>query len=147
MHKIEELIPHSGRMSLLDEVIDYGTTYFTASVCPTSDSMFAEQQGIPAYVGIEYMGQAIAAFAGARARDSGLPVKIGLLVSARRYQASKSFFSFGDTLTVHIEEYSEEVNGLQTFSCSITGTDIEVNARLNVFMPEDATEFLESANG
>lgn len=144
-YQIEELVPHSGSMCLLDSLVSHAKGTLTAAVKIREKSQFSTASGVPSWVGIEYMGQAIAAYAGVLARQSDKPIKIGLLVSARNYRSNVPFFKTGESLQVRIEEYSEEVNGLQTFICSIKGDEADVAARLNVYMPEDATEFLEQA--
>lgn len=142
-YSILDVVPHGPPMSLLDNIICHDRTQLTANVLIHEASQFVCDRGVPAWVGIEYMGQAVAAFAGARARDDGLPVKIGFLVSSRRYQSSVSYFPLGATLTVQAEQVTEEIVGLGVFKCAIQGPGIEVNAKLNVYMPDDVAEFLE----
>ena len=93
------------------------------------------------------MGQAIAAFAGVRARQRQEPVKIGFLVSSRRYECALSHFPFGMLIGVHIREVTASETGLQVFECALSSAGEElVKANLNVFLPEDATEFIEGSS-
>mgnify|MGYP005996208549 CR=1 FL=1 len=68
---VEELVPHSGRMSLLTRVVDSGDDWLTAEVDITSKSMFSDDKGVPAWVGLEYLAQAIGAYAGLQERLLG----------------------------------------------------------------------------
>ena len=45
--------------------------------------LFVEDGQVPAWVGIEYMAQAIAAWAGCRARAAGKPPQLGFLLGSR----------------------------------------------------------------
>jgi predicted hotdog family 3-hydroxylacyl-ACP dehydratase len=132
-------------MSLLDSIESYSEDGLIASVTIREDSQFITARGVPAWVGIEYMGQAIAAFAGARARDNSEPVKIGFLVSSRRYKSSVSFFEIGDQLQVDVSQVTDNAIGLQVFKCRISADNIEVTANLNVYLPDDVEAFLKES--
>lgn len=141
-YNILDVVPHGPPMCLLDDVIQFDEQSLEAKVTIHPDSMFCEESGVPAWVGIEYMGQAIAAWAGVQAREQGNPVKIGFLVSCRKYDSPLSHFSVGSELRVSIQQVTEDTTGLQVFSCKIQGDEFEIEANLNVFLPEDATAFL-----
>ena len=133
-------------MSLLDTIEDYSTDGLTASVTIREDNLFCEAEGVPAWLGIEYMGQAIAAFAGVCARENNEPVKIGFLVSARRFESPCSHFSIGTTLQVKVQQITDNINGLQVFDCKISARNILIQANLNVFMPENVAQFLKDSS-
>jgi predicted hotdog family 3-hydroxylacyl-ACP dehydratase len=132
-------------MSLLDSIESYSEDGLIASVTIREDSQFITARGVPAWVGIEYMGQAIAAVAGARARDNSEPVQIGFLVSSRRYKSSVSFFEIGDQLQVDVSQVTDNAIGLQVFKCRISADNIEVTANLNVYLPDDVEAFLKES--
>jgi predicted hotdog family 3-hydroxylacyl-ACP dehydratase len=146
-----EVVPHTQPMVLLDDIEARGDDYVTASVVLSPESPFAEDSGVPAWVGIEYMAQTIAAFSGVGAREQGLPIKMGFLVGSRSYKSSVSEFPFGTRLFVHAEQIIQGDNGLFVFSCSISCRDkmdennsekILAEANLNVFQPDDPEAFL-----
>lgn len=141
---IAEFIPHSGTMSLLDELVSYDHDSLVASVHLTEHSVFAEPQGVPAWVGIEYMAQAIAAYAGALAKEVGDPVSIGFLIGTRKYSSNQAYFPLGTTLRITVCKELQADNGLAAFSCNITAEGIEATASLNVFQPNDVDEFLKN---
>ena len=91
---VAELVPHSGNMSLLDEIVDYGENWLKASVQVSRDSMFLEEQGVPASVGIEYLAQAIAAYSGVQERKGGGKPKLGFLLGVRKYLSSTDYYTF-----------------------------------------------------
>ncbi len=142
-YRILDVIPHGEPMSLLDDIVDYSATGLVAGVTIRPDSLFCEERGVPAWVGIEYMGQAVAAFAGVSARNSGLPVKIGFLVSARRYESPLSYFAIGARLRIEVEQITENTTGLGVFACAIIGEGIDIRTNLNVYLPENIAEFFQ----
>ncbi|MDH5552320.1 MAG: hypothetical protein OEX82_03230 [Nitrosomonas sp.] len=146
-YSIIDVIPHGHPMSLLDSIEDYSDNGLVAMVTITEDSLFYESKGVPAWVGVEYMGQAVAAYAGVRARKTKQPVKIGFLVSTRRYESPCSYFSVGTILSVSVSQITDNITGLQVFDCKIMGEDIAIQANLNVFMPENIQVFFEESNG
>ena len=90
---IRSLLPHAGPMVLLDRVISVDDDSLLAEVRIRSDSLFCDGDGVGAWVGIEYMAQAIGAWAGYIARLRGEPVKLGIFAwhQALRMQ-SPDFF-------------------------------------------------------
>lgn len=140
-YTIIDVIPHGQSMSLLDMIEDYSEQALIAVVTVREDSLFCESKGVPAWVGVEYMGQAVAAYAGVRARLAQQPVKIGFLVSTRRYESPCGYFPIGTMLTISVRQITENIMGLQVFDCKITGKNIEIQANLNVFMPENLATF------
>ena len=70
-YSVDALVPHAGSMSLLDEITGFGEEWLSAAVNITATSTFADEQGVPAWIGIEYMAQCIAAFSGVQERTEG----------------------------------------------------------------------------
>jgi len=147
LYPVQDLIPHSDDMVLLDKIESYTEHRLQASLTITADSLFAEDEGIPAWMGLEYMGQAIAAMAGITARNRGEPVRVGFLVSTRRYEPEVSHFSCGSQLTITVEVVTFNTTGLRVFECSIYDKAYcLVKANLNVYMPENIEEFMKESS-
>lgn len=140
---VEELVPHSGQMSLLDRIVEYGEEWLHAEVRITVNSMFVNERGVPAWIGLEYLAQTIGAFAGLQERLKGDKPKLGFLVGSRKYVCSKDYFSIGQVLLLKVEREMETESGLNVFQCFLQGQGVESSARLNVFQPDDANKFLE----
>ena len=150
-YTIDQIVPHSGKMSLLDTLINYGDEYLEAGVTLHSHSMFATEQGVPAWIGIEYLAQAIGAFAGLQERLNGGEPKIGFLVGTRKYDTNVEWFALGSTLIIRAEREMVADNGLSVFQCDLSGTlpgetaaSIWASARLNVYQPEDVEAYMKS---
>lgn len=149
-YAIAQLVPHSAPMILLDRVDDWTSESAITSVTINEQSPFVESLGVPAYVGIEYMAQAISAKAGISALMQDAPVQIGFLVGSRRYTCNVSHFPIGTKLCVEIIESLISDNGLSVYDCTIHGTykdtSIKASASLNVFLPKNADNFLSAAS-
>lgn len=144
---IRSLVPHAGPMVLLDRVISVDQEKLCAEVRIHRDSVFAREEGVGAWVGMEYMAQAIAAHAGHSARLRGEPVKIGFLLGSRRYECGCPAFALGSVLRVHALRVLQAENGLASYECRIEGPDVRVlaTATITVFEPADAKEFLRGS--
>jgi predicted hotdog family 3-hydroxylacyl-ACP dehydratase len=141
---IRALVPHEGRMALLDRVIAADEASLCAEVAIRSDSMFCGADGVGGWVGIEYMAQAIAAQAGYKAHLRGEPIKIGFLLGSRRYECKRSAFAVGSVLRVYVECLMLADNGLGSFQCRIEDAEgIAATAVVNVFQPNSVNEILE----
>jgi len=137
---VRQLLPHSGPMVLLDRATDAGPDWAAAEVRIAEDTLFFERgRGVPAWIGIEYMAQTVAMFAGLAARRAGRAVPIGLLVGTRRYEATRPYFPLASLLTVRVQE--EVVDGpLGVFDCTIADGALVARARLNVYVPPDQSQ-------
>lgn len=142
---VEALVPHSGRMMLLDRFVRDGEGWAEAELRIGEDRLFCEPgKGVPGWIGIEYMAQAVAMYAGLRSRRQGREVEKGLLVGTRRYECAVEYFPVGSLLLVRIEE--EILDGpAGVFTCTISDRkgDILAESRLNVYVPEDQQAFFK----
>lgn len=135
---VEELVPHSGELVLLDRILAAGENYLEATLTVRADGLYNHGDRVPAWVGMEYMAQAIAAHAGLRAYRSGEPVKPGFLLGGRRYAPSRVDFPVGAVLTVRATRVLEDESGMGVFECELSGATVPAfQARLNVFRPPD----------
>ena len=144
-YNVAQLVPHSDKMRLLDRILDYGEEWLHAEVHITQDSMFADADGVPAWIGLEYMAQAISAHAGMLERLNGGEPKIGFLLGSRKYLCNTDYFAIGQTLSVKVHLEMLASNGLNVFSCELLGQGVEASAIVNVFQPDDAKKFLKDA--
>ena len=131
---VADLIPHSGKMVWLDRIVDCDDNSLSAELVVRDDGLLGNDKTVPAWAGIEYMAQAIAAYAGMMAKRAGEPVKVGFLLGTRRYSSNVAEFKVGSTLTVRVEKIIQD-NNLAAFECKIQGDGVEVSANLNVYQP------------
>ncbi|HEX7775982.1 MAG TPA: hypothetical protein VF449_05590 [Parvibaculum sp.] len=135
---IEELIRHRGPMLLIDRLTEASDRHAVAEVRISEKSSFYRAgMGVPAYVGLEYMAQTVAAYDGAHRASTGEPPAVGFLLGTRRYVADHDYFPAGALLSVRVEMVFSE-SGMASFDCSIgIGGVSAVTATLSVYRPED----------
>jgi len=122
---------------------------FVAEVDVTPDSLFFEDGAVPAWIGIEYMAQTVALYAGFEASLAGREPRPGLLLGARTYTSARAHFFPGETLRIVAHKVLEQDNGISAMNCIILGPQgIELaRAELTVLrLPDmDALDALERA--
>ena len=147
MPDIRSLVPHAGPMVLLDRVISVDEDSLLAEVRIRPDSLFCNADGVGAWVGIEYMAQAIGAWAGYTAQLRDEPVKLGFLLGTRRYDCSRPIFVLGSVLWVHIQRVFQNENGLGSFECYIDDEEGQIaTAAVSVFQPPNVNDFLQRSS-
>ena len=132
---IAELLPHDGKMVLLDQVVEYDHQSLVATTVVRDDGLFGDGKTVPAWLGIEYMAQTIAAQGGMMCYLAGKPIQLGFLLGTRRYVCNIANFKVGELLTVRVERILED-QGLAVFNCHILGDGIDISAKLNVYQPD-----------
>ncbi len=136
---ISEIVPHSGPMLLLHRVVAHQEKRTVCEVRPQDSSLFAEADGgVPAWVGLEYMAQAVAAHGGMLAREVGAGPRQGMLLGTRRMRMAVDRFRAGQTLHVaaHRVHASDQ---MLSFECEIEDAESGerlAEARLSVYVAE-----------
>jgi predicted hotdog family 3-hydroxylacyl-ACP dehydratase len=130
---IDDLLPHSGDMVLLDRIIAADETSMVAELVVRGDGLLGgNDKTVPAWAGIEYMAQTVAAYAGLMAKQAGEPIKLGFLLGTRRYHSNVAEFNVDSTLTVRVEKIMQD-EMLGVFDCCIQGVSVNVHGVLNVY--------------
>jgi predicted hotdog family 3-hydroxylacyl-ACP dehydratase len=145
-YRIDEIVPHSSRMSLLDELVRYNRDQIVVAVNISERSQFFEASlGVPAYVGIEYMAQAVAAFAGIEEVQRGRRPKIGLLLGSRRYTCSVAYFAPESRLEIVANMRFRDESNLVGLVCEInSGGALIASADLKAVLPDDVRATIDS---
>ena len=150
---IENYVPHRGEMLLLEQLLHADAETAVAQVVVPRDGLFLRDAGMPSWVGIEYMAQTVAAWAGWQAVQARQPVKLGFLLGTRKYQARCGHFGAGSVLRVHVRRELLGDNGLGMFDCRILGQgcdeqeqeqEVLAQARISVYEPEDGSAYLHA---
>jgi predicted hotdog family 3-hydroxylacyl-ACP dehydratase len=123
-------------MILLDKVVEFNDEKLVAEMTVRDDGLFGKHKSVPSWVGIEYMAQAIGAYAGIKSILAGEPIRLGYLLGTRRYSSNVSDFIVGTALTVIVKVIIQDEK-LGAFDCQILGNGIEVSANLTVFQPPE----------
>jgi predicted hotdog family 3-hydroxylacyl-ACP dehydratase len=135
MTPLTELVPHRPPMLLLDQVLAADDTTLQASLTIHAGTEFLEAEGVPAHIGIEYMAQACAAFAGSRASRAGAVPRIGFLLGSRRFAMQRPWYRLGDVLLVSVTlVYQDEAMGSFAGRIEVAG-EVAAEADLTVYEP------------
>lgn len=142
---IGDLVPHDPPMILIDAMLSGSETRSLCQVKITGDSLFLEAQGVPAYVGIEYMAQSIAAHGGYLAHRVNETVRVGFLLGSPQLRSHVTHFPLGQELRIEVkQDWGDEE--LMRYHCVITDAgsgEALQEAGLNVFHPRDLETYLD----
>ncbi|NVK56210.1 MAG: 3-hydroxydecanoyl-ACP dehydratase [Alteromonadaceae bacterium] len=117
--RLYDLIPHRPPMLLINKVLDVDERSSSSLVrIDESSSFFEKEHGVPAWIGLEYMGQTAALIAGHQLQQGLVSPHLGFLLGTRAYKAECSYFTKGE-YTVRCEEKAVVGDGLATFDCFI----------------------------
>jgi len=146
------LLPHSGRMVLLDEVLSYDDNNLHA-VCTIRPDCILLPDGanaLPGWLGMEIMAQAIGAFAGIQALGAGEEVKLGFLLGTRKLNLFADHIPVGTTLAATAHLSTQDPSGMGVFDCELHWIDapddvrgmlpqdgLLAQAALNVYSPKN----------
>lgn len=144
---IRDLIPQHGAMVLLDDLRTASEDAVTSRLTVRADSLFFEAgRGVAAHVAIEWMAQTCAVFIGLDAWRNGQPVRLGLLLGTRDFQANVDWFVPGQSLDVTAQQ-SFRNGEMAVFDCHVGAADHEgswlAHAQLTVYQPGDVDALLQ----
>ncbi len=132
---VADLLPHDGNMVLLDRVLEYDQDSLSAELTVRDDGLFGDGDKVPAWLGIEYMAQTVAAHGGMMCYLAGKPINLGFLLGTRRYNSNVADIAVGTSLNVRVQRIVQD-QGLAVFDSQVTGEGIELSAKLNVYQPD-----------
>lgn len=144
---VAQLIPHSGSAILIDEIVSFDDDTLLARTQIKQSGLFNQADGsLPAWLGLEIMAQAVAAWAGCKAVRNGLPVKLGFLLGTRRFDCRVPAFAAGATLTISVSCSLQDDTGIGTFECQLAQDgQVMASARLNAYSPPNVNDFIQEA--
>lgn len=147
------LLPHSGRMVLIDRINRYGDDFVEAVTQIRSDHILLVDGMLPYTAFIELMAQAVGAYAGIQARKNAQPVRLGFLLGTRKLEIFTQSVPVGTHLLATAHMSIQDVGGMGVFDCELRWTDapktssetlpsdgILARASLNVYSPEHPVE-------
>ena len=149
MYEIEQVIKHRLPMRLVDKLLTFDDTSAQTEITISHNSLFFDEEagGVPSYIGIEYMAQTIAAYAGANDLSKNVEPKLGFLLGTRKYKPAVPFFKEGQVLTLETKKVVQDSSGLSVFDCQIWDREdsdkVLVKAAINVFQPEDVEQYIQ----
>lgn len=143
------LLPHSGRMVLIDRITRYGDDFVEAGAQIKPDHILLAGGILPYTAFIELMAQAVGAYAGIQARKNARPVRLGFLLGSRKLEIFAQSVPVGTHLLATAHMSIQDAGGMGVFDCELRWTDapetssgtlpsdgILARASLNVYSPE-----------
>ena len=147
------LLPHSGRMVLIDRITRYGDDFVEAGAQIKPDHILLVGGILPYTAFIELMAQAVGAYAGLQARKNARPVRLGFLLGTRKLEIFAQSVPVGTHLLATAHMSIQDAEGMGVFDCELRWTDapetssrtlpsdgILARASLNVYSPEHPVE-------
>jgi len=105
--ELQTLIPHRGKMMLLNRVIEYDIEHsIRAEYTITRNCIFYDPvlDGVPAWVGFEFMAQALSALTGIRKRAKGEKPNFGFILSIPSMRMEIPLFKNDSVVEIHAKE-------------------------------------------
>ena len=101
---IEQLVPITAPMLLLGEVLSYDELHIECRIHHHDQKAFVNHRAQrPAWVGLEYICQAILALQNIQRLCEGKAIKPGFIIGAKRVNFAKSFFELSESPIVRVE--------------------------------------------
>jgi predicted hotdog family 3-hydroxylacyl-ACP dehydratase len=143
---IEAVVPHRGTMLWLTRLVSGDERGVQAEAEILPGAWYADEAGgMPAWLGIELMAQALAAHVGLRAWANAQPARPGVLLGCRAYRSRAARFAPGATLRVTAVRAFADESGFAAYDCAIANADGELaTATLKAYEPPDFAAFLAS---
>ena len=116
---IAELVPHAGSMLLIGDVLEHSPERTRCRVDVARSALFRRDDGrVPAWVGLEYMAQCVAAHGGLVSRGLGESPRPGLFLGTRRTVFRVESFAPEEELRVTARHLRGDL-GLVSFACTL----------------------------
>lgn len=116
------LVPHKGKMFLIDRITDYDTALWriTSETTVRDTCLFYDKtvDGIPNYVLFEFIAQTISALTGIVVKENNLPVNMGFILSVSALRWSVPVIKAGQTVTITAER-TGEVDNVYSFTAEV----------------------------
>lgn len=121
-NELESILPHKGKMFLIDEIVDYDTKNWTVAskTYISKDFMFFDEKinAVPNYAVFELVAQSISALTGIYAKENNLPINMGMILSVANTEFENSFINEGQNVLVKAKRESE-VDNVYNFSSEV----------------------------
>lgn len=145
LYTLTDVLPHRPGMLLLDRMVAYDAESLTCELTIRPDSVFNDgNNGVPAWVGIEYMAQTLGAYTGISRLQAGKKVQVELLLGTRSYDCSMPYFPVGSCLQVRVKLLFWDPDGVCAFACEIReGVTVLATSEVKGYEPDDVEPFLQ----
>ncbi|MFN7959439.1 MAG: hypothetical protein U0P46_14085 [Holophagaceae bacterium] len=118
--QVTDLILHRGPSVLLDRILELSPAACRALARVEAGAWYLQEDGTaPAWLGLEWMAQAAAAFSGHRHREAGRTPRLGFLLGTRAFETQVPAFPAGAEFEVVAEVLFLDDSGPGAFTCEV----------------------------
>jgi predicted hotdog family 3-hydroxylacyl-ACP dehydratase len=139
--EIAAMIPHAGRMSLIERALDWTPSHILCSTTThrTSDNPLARDGALPVLAGLEYAAQAMALH-GRLSRSADGPVRGGVIASVRDLAWSvERLDDIPEALRIEVEKFAGDGTTMLYAFRVTAGTRALISGRATVVLGAEAT--------
>lgn len=145
MKDVSRYIPHRPPMVLIDAIESFTDDSVTTStrIGPEAAFFSADDVGVPAWVGLEYMAQTAAVWVGLDDERLGRAVEPAFLVSSRQFSAPAPVFPSGETLftRVQVQLFENEIVAFKGRITNLAG-ELRAEALFTAYRPHNVRAYL-----
>ncbi|AII15482.2 putative 3-hydroxylacyl-[acp] dehydratase [Campylobacter iguaniorum] len=132
---IESLLPHSGDMVLVDEII-FVNTQSIKTRTTIKNSEFIKNGKFPSYVLIEIMAQTLGLYKSFLDKNSAQ--KLAFLIGSRKCELFRPNLEIGDVVDINASISIQDESGFGVYDCEAFVSDgLVARAKLSVLNPSD----------
>ena len=132
--KIAQLVPHKGKMNLLDRVVFYDLSQAVAEteVDISEKTMFYDENfgGVPVWLAFEYMAQSIAALNGIANREKNSS-QVGFILSVTNFKAEENVFLAKSVVRIWIKQIAQMDKAITFEGKASVGDKLFATATIN----------------
>lgn len=140
MSSVDLLMPHSGHMILVDEILEYGVDYAVLKSVVKENNAFLQDGFLPNYVLAEMMAQTLVVLRGLSNKKNANT--IGFLLALRNFEVFKNYSKIGDEIIFKVKVSTQDDNGLGIYECQANvGSETIAKANITALNPNE--EYLE----
>ena len=142
---VEEVIPHAGRMVLIDQILEFSEHGIVCQSTIREDNPYlGSDRQVGPWIALEYLSQALAAHSGLEARERGESPSVGFLLGTRKFKNhSGERFRIGQSLRISARRTWQQ-SGMALCEGAIHDAEsgaLLIDAALSVFLPESTEQF------
>ncbi|MCR4942598.1 MAG: thioester dehydrase [Campylobacter sp.] len=121
---ISSLMPHSGKMVLADDIVEYDKEHAKIKSLIAEDNAFLDNGKFPSYILCELMAQCLVSFRGLSDKQNANT--LGFLLGIRNFKIFKPCCDIGDEIITEIKISIQDDNGLGIYDgkCTLNGETI-----------------------
>ncbi len=134
------LLPHSNKMLLIDEVVEFKQDFIHTKTRINKDNAFLKNDEFATFQGVEIMAQSLGCLKSLLCADK--EAKLGFLLGIRNFEILTPFIKSGAILHVKSKLSLQDESGFGVYECELfcendTSLELVAKANLSVLSPND----------